>query len=105
MPPKKSTKRSGRSWKAHDDAQLFGLFKKGKFKGGVDVSDLTPEYIEKVRDTHFPWYEKMENFNPLYKRKLRKFQTNETLSGARKEKKEGEHIKRTDGMYYLFLLL
>lgn len=73
------------SWKPEDDAKLAALFRKTDRNGKpvVNLTDLSKKYIELVHTTCFK-AKKFSNFQPLYKRKVRKWNLEQTLQGARR---------------------
>ena len=93
-----SSSKNNRTWKKVHDDQLANLIRRGPYKGGIGINDLTPAYIDAIREEHFAWYtigkNFRENFRKLYRKKIRKWNLNETLSGARQEREDGKEDKR-----------
>jgi len=71
------------SWKPEDDAKLATLFettdKNGK--AAIGNTDLSKKCIELIHGTHFK-AKKCSDFQPLHKRKVRKWSLEQTLQGA-----------------------
>ena len=84
--PKLSNKRT---WKKCNDEKLFGLFRLGSYKGGVEASNCDAKYIREAVQEYFSWC-KMRNFSLLYHKKARNFELNKVLMNARKYKKENK---------------
>ena len=70
-------------WGKDNDAKLHVLFSKPVSKGGVSTTNLDQKAIEQVRQQHFP-ERKYRNFAPLFRKKARQWNVDQTLSGSRK---------------------
>lgn len=66
-------------WSKLDDINLFDLFQSGK----VDATALSSFNIEQVRAEFFPDRE-YKNFAPLYRKKARKWNTEQAVVGGRR---------------------
>jgi hypothetical protein len=71
-----------RRWVKTDDQHLFELIESGE----VDHLDESLDNIQKIRDTHFSWC-LLKNFSVNYRKKVREYNTAQTLAGARGKKK------------------
>lgn len=74
------------SWdKKIDGAKLTALFQKPRRdRGRVDANRKDKEYINAVREKHFPLVP-LKNFSQIYKRKASKISVNEFLLGKRNQ--------------------
>ena len=77
-----------KSWGKPDDAKLYSLLKQKK--NGIDPHNLDIDYIKQVIQAHFP-HRTYKNLSQLYRKKVRKYNVNESLKGARSKKKKGKY--------------
>ena len=77
-----------KSWGKPDDAKLYSLLKQKK--NGIDPHNLDIDYIKQVIQAHFP-HCTYKNLSQLYRKKVRKYNVNESLKGARSKKKKGKY--------------
>jgi len=72
-----------KSWKPEDDAKLAALFRKKDSNGKsvINLTDLSKKHIEQVHQTYFK-AKKFANFQLLCKRKVCKWNLEQTLQGA-----------------------
>jgi hypothetical protein len=75
---------TAKKWGKEDDAKLAELFRLGPRNGGVTTKDLSAKAVKKVNDTHFP-ERAYKNFVPLFRKKARAYNLNQTLNGARRK--------------------
>ena len=71
------------NWKTEHDTYLQELFRKGKYKDGIDPTNLQRKYIEGTVIPRFFPGRKPESFCPLYRRKARKWTLEKTITGKR----------------------
>ena len=69
-------------WNKDCDTKLLSLLDK-RLPRGIDPSNLSKAYIEKVISKFFPT-RTYNNSNQLYRKKVRAYNINGTLCGARK---------------------
>ena len=73
-----------KKWGKEDDAKLAELFRRGPRAGGVSPRDLGNKAVESTRDKYFKERE-YKNFAPLFRKKARAWNLNQTLNGARRK--------------------
>ena len=62
MPRSKKKAARGKTWKKVHNEELASLFRKGPYRGGITTNDMSPSYIDAVREEHFPWYDSGDNY-------------------------------------------
>jgi hypothetical protein len=75
---------ANKKWGKEDDVKLAELFRRGARNGGVSTTDLGAKAVKAVNQEHFPERD-YKNFGPLFRKKARAWNLNETLSGGRSE--------------------
>jgi hypothetical protein len=72
-----------KKWGKEDDAKLKELFQRGPHKGGVSTNDLSTKALQAINSKYFPERD-YKNFGPLFRKKVRAWNLNDTLQGGRK---------------------
>jgi hypothetical protein len=78
------TAMTSKKWGKEDDAKLAELFRRGPRNGGVSTKDLSAKAIKKVNEAYFK-ERAYKNFGPLFRKKARAYNLNQTLNGARRK--------------------
>lgn len=99
-------KTSTGKWGKAQNQLLQSLFEKRLDRGGISPEDTTRKTVEAVRNKYFPG-RTYASFAPLFRRKARQFQLNESLNGARAndDKQPKGELKNKSRNFYVLLIL